>query len=93
MQGGGASWRGVTGIGGGVWGCWVGLGRGWGGGLRSGPGRRYRVFEAAPQNDKGMPAKKPVADYFLVCLPSPIFSVLLLFVVGGDGLLMRGVFG
>ena len=34
--------------------------------LRSGPGRRYRVFEAAPQNDKGMPAKKPVADYFLV---------------------------
>ncbi|MCJ1314236.1 Serine/threonine-protein phosphatase 4 catalytic subunit [Agyrium rufum] len=31
-----------------------------------GPGRRYRVFEAAPQDYKGMPAKKPVADYFLV---------------------------
>ena len=35
---------------------------------RTGPGRRYRVFEAAPQDYKGMPAKKPVADYFLVCL-------------------------
>lgn len=33
---------------------------------RPGPGRRYRVFEAAPQDSKGMPAKKPVADYFLV---------------------------
>ncbi|MCJ1430154.1 hypothetical protein MMC29_008070, partial [Sticta canariensis] len=33
--------------------------------LRQGPGRRYRVFEAAPQDAKGMPAKKPVADYFL----------------------------
>ncbi|KAL6719056.1 phosphoprotein phosphatase PP4 catalytic subunit [Lecanora helva] len=32
---------------------------------RSGPGRRYRVFEAAPQDPRGMPAKKPVADYFL----------------------------
>ena len=30
------------------------------------PGRRYRVFRAAPQDAKGMPAKKPVADYFLV---------------------------
>ncbi|KAI9894732.1 MAG: hypothetical protein M1814_002089 [Vezdaea aestivalis] len=30
-----------------------------------GPGRRYRVFEAAPQDSRGMPAKKPVADYFL----------------------------
>ncbi|KAK2737551.1 hypothetical protein FQN57_007486 [Myotisia sp. PD_48] len=51
--------------------------RGYGppGGLRSGwaerrrtqqgPGRRYRVFEAAPQDTRGMPAKKPVADYFL----------------------------
>lgn len=30
------------------------------------PGRRYRVFEAAKQlHDKGMPAKKPVAEYFL----------------------------
>ena len=34
--------------------------------IRSGPGRRYRVFEAAPQDPRGMPAKKPVADYFLV---------------------------
>lgn len=32
---------------------------------RDGPGRRYRVFEAAPQDSRGMPAKKPVADYFL----------------------------
>lgn len=38
--------------------------------IRSGPGRRYRVFEAAPQDPRGMPAKKPVADYFLVCLRS-----------------------
>jgi len=30
-----------------------------------GPGRRYRVFEAAPQDFRGMPAKRPVADYFL----------------------------
>lgn len=30
-----------------------------------GPARRYRVFEAAPQDSRGMPAKKPVADYFL----------------------------
>ena len=37
------------------------------GALRLGPGRRYRVFEAAPQDPRGMPAKKPVADYFLVC--------------------------
>ncbi|KAI9857889.1 MAG: hypothetical protein M1813_008004 [Trichoglossum hirsutum] len=36
-----------------------------GGGQRQGPGRRYRVFEAAPQDSRGMPAKKPVADYFL----------------------------
>lgn len=34
--------------------------------LVGGPGRRYRVFEAAPQDPRGMPAKKPVADYFLV---------------------------
>jgi diadenosine tetraphosphatase ApaH/serine/threonine PP2A family protein phosphatase len=34
-------------------------------GGRMGPGRRYRVFEAAPQDSRGMPAKKPVADYFL----------------------------
>jgi diadenosine tetraphosphatase ApaH/serine/threonine PP2A family protein phosphatase len=32
---------------------------------KMGPGRRYRVFEAAPQDSRGMPAKKPVADYFL----------------------------
>ena len=30
-----------------------------------GPGRRYRIFEAAPQDGRGMPAKKPVGDYFL----------------------------
>ena len=30
------------------------------------PARRYRVFEAAAQDTRGMPAKKPVADYFLV---------------------------
>lgn len=33
--------------------------------LRMSPGRRYRVFEAAPQDSRGMPAKKPVAEYFL----------------------------
>ncbi len=33
--------------------------------LPMGPGRRYRVFQAAPQDSRGMPAKKPVADYFL----------------------------
>lgn len=32
---------------------------------RRGPGRRYRVFDAAPQDSRGMPAKKPVAEYFL----------------------------
>lgn len=37
-----------------------------GGELRPGPARRYRVFDAAPQDYKGMPAKRPVADYFLV---------------------------
>lgn len=30
-----------------------------------GPARRYRVFQAAPQDLRGMPAKKPVAEYFL----------------------------
>ncbi|KAL2259117.1 hypothetical protein VTK26DRAFT_7337 [Humicola hyalothermophila] len=34
-------------------------------GLRSGPARKYRVFQAAPQDSRGMPAKKPMADYFL----------------------------
>ena len=32
---------------------------------RGGPARRYRVFQAEPQDSRGMPAKKPVADYFL----------------------------
>ncbi|KAI0908107.1 putative serine/threonine protein phosphatase [Ustulina deusta] len=32
---------------------------------KRGPARRYRVFQAAPQDSRGMPAKKPVADYFL----------------------------
>lgn len=32
---------------------------------RQGPGRRYRVFDAAPQDSRGMPAKRPAADYFL----------------------------
>jgi diadenosine tetraphosphatase ApaH/serine/threonine PP2A family protein phosphatase len=38
-----------------------------GGGMavNAGPGRRYRVFEAAAQDGRGMPAKKPMADYFL----------------------------
>lgn len=40
-------------------------------GPRPGPGRRYRIFEAAPQDSGGMPAKKPVADYFLVSPQSP----------------------
>lgn len=39
-----------------------------------GPGRRYRVFEAAAQDTRGMPAKKPVADYFLVSFALPFFS-------------------
>ena len=42
--------------------------------LRPGPGRRYRVFEAAPQDYKGMPAKKPVADYFLVSFFQPFLA-------------------
>ncbi|KAG5985684.1 hypothetical protein E4U43_005944 [Claviceps pusilla] len=33
--------------------------------MKSGPARRYRVFSAAPQDSRGMPAKKFVADYFL----------------------------
>ena len=33
--------------------------------VKNGPARRYRVFQAAPQDSRGMPAKKPVADYFL----------------------------
>ena len=46
----------------------AGLGVGGEVGSREGPGRRYRVFEAAAQDFRGMPAKKPVADYFLVSL-------------------------
>lgn len=30
-----------------------------------GPARCYKIFQAAPQDSRGMPAKKPVADYFL----------------------------
>ena len=44
------------------------------------PGRRYRVFEAAPQGTRGMPAKKPVGEYFLVC--STLLVLRLPFVVG-----------
>ena len=33
--------------------------------LQSGPARRYRVFQAAPQDSRGMPAKKPQVEYFL----------------------------
>lgn len=31
----------------------------------AGPARRYRVFQAAPQDSRGMPAKKPQPTYFL----------------------------
>lgn len=41
------------------------------------PGRRYRVFDAAPQGTRGMPAKKPVGEYFLVRLLSfPPFRLI-----------------
>ncbi|KAL5352174.1 hypothetical protein V496_10094 [Pseudogymnoascus sp. VKM F-4515 (FW-2607)] len=33
--------------------------------LNPGPARRYRVFQAAPQDSRGMPAKAPMAEYFL----------------------------
>ncbi|OBT43461.1 hypothetical protein VE00_06172 [Pseudogymnoascus sp. WSF 3629] len=33
--------------------------------LNPGPARRYRVFQAAPQDSRGMPAKKPQVEYFL----------------------------
>lgn len=49
-----------------------------------GPGRRYRVFEAAAQDTRGMPAKKPVADYFLVScfllLPNPLLHSMFVFI-------------
>lgn len=32
--------------------------------LLAGPARRYRVFQAAPQDSRGMPAKKPGQSYF-----------------------------
>jgi diadenosine tetraphosphatase ApaH/serine/threonine PP2A family protein phosphatase len=32
---------------------------------RGAPARRYRIFQAAPQDSRGMPAKKPTAQYFL----------------------------
>jgi hypothetical protein len=36
-------------------------------GSSNGPARRYRIFEAAPQDSRVIPAaaKKPVAEYFL----------------------------
>lgn len=33
--------------------------------LLPGPARRYRVFQAAPQDSRGMPAKQAVGNYFL----------------------------
>jgi hypothetical protein len=33
--------------------------------VNPGPARRYRVFQAAPQDSRGMPAKKPQIEYFL----------------------------
>lgn len=30
--------------------------------IKQGPGRRYRVFDAAPQDSRGMPAKRPAAE-------------------------------
>jgi hypothetical protein len=29
------------------------------------PPRNFKIFEAAPQNERGAPAKKPPPDYFL----------------------------
>jgi serine/threonine-protein phosphatase 4 catalytic subunit len=29
------------------------------------PSRNFKIFEAAPQNERGAPAKKPPPDYFL----------------------------
>ena len=29
------------------------------------PHRNFKIFEAAPQNERGAPAKKPPPDYFL----------------------------
>ena len=52
-------------------------------GRKGGPGRRYRVFEAAPQDCRGIPAKKPVAEYFLVKnlpIPSSLLIILKLIV-------------
>jgi diadenosine tetraphosphatase ApaH/serine/threonine PP2A family protein phosphatase len=33
--------------------------------LIPGPARRYRIFQAAPQDSRGMPAKRPSEQYFL----------------------------
>ncbi|ETN41914.1 serine/threonine-protein phosphatase 4 catalytic subunit B [Cyphellophora europaea CBS 101466] len=57
-------------VGGGAGGGQQGEGGGGGGNSQvlwnlASPGRRYRVFEAAPQGTRGMPAKKPVGEYFL----------------------------
>ena len=27
--------------------------------------KEFTIFEAAPQEERGIPAKKPIADYFL----------------------------
>ena len=51
------------------------------------PGRRYRVFDAAPQDSRGMPAKKPVAEYFLV---SPHTSIPATGLISGCKYLVSG---
>ena len=55
----------------------------------SGPGRRYRVFEAAPQDSRGMPAKKPVADYFLVCIKIELLPMISLLTYNSECMIMR----
>ncbi|KAI9852130.1 MAG: hypothetical protein M1838_001754 [Thelocarpon superellum] len=55
--------------------------------LRPRPGRRYRVFEAAPQDSRGMPAKKPVADYFLVGVPFSTILAIVVLVMVSDAVL------
>jgi len=42
-----------------------GVGEGGGRAQIPGPARRYRVFQAAPQDSRGMPAKMPSIEYFL----------------------------
>ncbi|CAZ86075.1 unnamed protein product [Tuber melanosporum] len=53
-------------------------------------GRRYRVFEAAPQDSRGMPAKKPVADYFLVRVYSTVWAVGHLLLTFSSNIMFRG---